>query len=243
MQFSRARSSRRYMSGITFQSDCSTASRPLRASSTGVSRMRRISSVSQTSATTRCSASRVSWRSRRDRSGRSFCASRCWIRWNLSATLRRTISVGWAVSTSSMSSPRVRSWSSAGDTPASSSLWNSASRKLRAPSPVPASTESAAAIRRRRRIWWCCSAMLARFRNWANARASSTSWSLVCAERRATRRSTQAVSPWRASRASWRTCSTSSYIPSPWRCRMVLPSRVPSRRTSSRSPESPILSE
>jgi hypothetical protein len=92
-----------------------------RTSSSGVGRTRRISSVSQQAAISRRSVSTTASRSQTVRSGRSFSASARAIRSYFWSSVRRTISVGWAVSTSSISSEQTASRSCSAVSPAPTS--------------------------------------------------------------------------------------------------------------------------
>ena len=124
---SRASSRSRNMSGTARHRECSMTAKPHLASSSGVGRWRRISSVCQASAIRRRRRSRLAARSRSVRSSWSLAASSAamasyfWIR------LRRATSVGWAVSTSSISSPASRVASSAGSAPPASRRGSSSS--------------------------------------------------------------------------------------------------------------------
>ena len=141
----RASSMSRRHAGRASHSEFSTTAKPHFASSWGDEPSRRTSSV--------CQASAMS-RSRRRSLGRGRFSSAA-IASYLSTSVRRSTSVGWGVRTDSTRLVASAAATSSGD-----------SRSKRLAQAVCASSS-------RLRTWWSCSAMLARWRNWLNARVTS----------------------------------------------------------------------
>ncbi len=209
--------------GMACHRECSITANPHLASSTGVGRVRRISSVCQASAISRRSRSRTCSRSPQVKSRWSCTAS-----WPAMASyfwinVRRATSVGCAVSTSwisSLASCRARA----------SSLCPACFKRASNSGRTRASKGSGCSASRRR-INWYCSAMLARLRNWLKARATGSRSSsarsarveLSCSP--ALRRSALAL---------WRMSSIFCRNASPCCWRMVSPSNSPNTWTSSR---------
>ena len=218
---SKVLSRRRMNSGTARHRESSTTAKPHLASSTGVGRSRRKSSPNQiwaiSSRRRRCSLAR----SRSVRPASSSCdrqrpTSAClWIR------VRRVISVGWAVSTSSMRNARTASMTCSAGTPCSISSPRSLARLREADNNSSASRETL----------WCWSAILARFRNWLKARATGTNSSLPRFSSRAFSSLRASAEPSRARLERLRICSMSCRNSSPWAAAMVSPSIRPSRLT------------
>ena len=135
----------RRQAGTASHNEFSTTAKPHLASSWGDVRSLRMSSV--------CQASAIS-RSRRRSLGRG-CFSSAAMASYFSTSVRRRISVGCGVSTDSIRS-----------VPSVSATASGESRSKRLAQAVCASSS-------RLRTWWSCSAMLARLRNWLNARVTS----------------------------------------------------------------------
>ncbi|MNN10389.1 hypothetical protein D3C81_1233110 [compost metagenome] len=100
-------STRRRKFGTACQSECSMTAKPHFASSTGVGRVRRISSVCQASAISWRRRICTCWRSSGNRSAWSRAASCAAIASYFWISVRRATSVGCAVSTSSISRPAI----------------------------------------------------------------------------------------------------------------------------------------
>ena len=220
-----ARSRRLRNSGTARHRESSTTAKPHLASSTGVGRSSRKSSPNQICA---ISSRRRMCRRSRSRSVRpssSSCArqrpiSPClWIR------VRRVISVGWAVSTSSMRSSRTAATTAAGATPSASS----------SPIPLARLWEADNSGSASRDTLWCWSAILARLRNWLKARATGTSCSLPRLRSTDCNSSRAAAEPSRALLDSPRICSTRSRKGWPSAAATVSPSRRPRKLTLPRS--------
>ncbi|VFT46293.1 Uncharacterised protein [Pseudomonas aeruginosa] len=212
--------------GKACQRECSITAKPHFASSTGVGRTLRISSVCQASATSRCRRCWMRLRSSGSRSAWSLAASCAVIASYFWISVRRATSVGWAVSTSSISSPASWRASCPGACPAS----------LRRPSSSSSTrfSKGSGSFGRRRRIRWYCSAILARLRNWLKARATGSSSSSSSPSRVAVSCWAPSAEPRRAALAPLRISSILSRNRGPYCSRMVSPSNSPSWWTSSR---------
>ncbi len=123
----RVRSSDRHSSGTAFQIVSSNTAMPERTSSSGDGRSRLTSSVCQAPAISRRIDSSSASRSVGVRSGRSRPASAAATRLYLCCSVRRMISVGCAVITSSTRRPQMASNSASGETPVPSSRGSASS--------------------------------------------------------------------------------------------------------------------
>ena len=191
---SRVRSSVRLNCGTASHSVSSNTASPDRTSSSGEGRSRRTSSVCHAPAISRRTHSSSASRSARVRSPRSSSPSAAAIPLYLCCRVRRMISVGCAVITSSIRSRHTASCSASGDRPPATSRGSTSSTEACWGRPFGSRWSA-----RRRRIRWCCSAMLARFRKCAKLRATGSAASTGIA--RSSPASVSKSSPAAASRA------------------------------------------
>ena len=180
----------------------------------------------QTSASSRHSSRRMRARSRGARSAWSRAARQAVMSSYFWISVRRATSVGWAVSTSSMSSAAICRARLHG-------AWPAACRRTSS-SASTRSSNGGASSGRRRRMRWYCSAMLARLRNWLKARTTGSSSSSVSAARVCSSSRAPSAEPRRAALAPRRMRSILARNASPRSRRKVSPSSSPSRCTSSR---------
>ena len=222
-------SSSRMNFGTAFHKVCSIVVKPHFASSTGVGRCWRISSVCHAEQISCFKSSRTVWRSR----GVSFCwsilnkasliPSYFWIR------VRRLTSVGWAVRTSSIFKSQI--------------CWNSVSVEMslflnlakRWSSGFGEGAVSSNSLWRRLRTTWYCSAILAKFKKWVKARVSGRISSSSRLKNSCSSCFSASTWPSRAPLDKARICSTWLNKSCPACSLRVSPNRLPSNRTSSRS--------
>ena len=214
--------------GTAFHRVCSMVVKPHLASSTGVGRCWRISSVCQAELISCFKSAKTAWRSR----GVSFCwsilnkqsliSSYFWMR------VRRLTSVGCAVKTNSIFSSQT-CWKSV-----SAEIWLSLNLINKWSSGFGETPFSSNSLWRRLRTTWYCSAMLAKFKKWVKARVSGKISSSSRLKNSCSSCFSASACPSRAPLDKARICSTWLNKSCPACNLRVSPNKLPSKRTSSR---------